>query len=423
MAFNFVKSLASNLQNKEGVPSQVLEAYWNWTKNEHLPYIDTYRVPDEIGVDIDVVSEKLLKSFFRYMGFPITTGEGYTSTKRYYNRQMETLAKRIRWKTTRQCYSYEFYIFMLFGSVIPLSIDNDSFLIEFDTDFFDDYLKIPPLGLDYGLDGNGNPIPDKVNLRLDQNLPNYEKVDYPRLDDEHDNDSSPLLYRDTKIPGPLLPQLLPDNRWFLDNNNIKGSLTRCFKIKYKPLYIEASNEFWAKDSARSFYNDVVLFKRAIEHPYFEPQIYIKGYNVYQTPYVQTYEDEDGTISSSIISVYIRTGLQSVRYLRVGKGRLANGYNLLNTSSNPISNTNLIQQFDLEAEVGQLWAVEAGASQIRITPRIPSYNGIRWTGNKSFSEIALHDENNQLIFYASFPTVHYDPHMLSTVYFQIDLEPP
>lgn len=423
MVFNFVKSLASNLQNKGGVPAQVLEAYWNWAKNEHIPYIDTYRVPDEIGVDIDLVSEKLLKTFFKYMGFPITSGEGYTSTKRYYNRQMETLAKRIRWKTTRQCYAYEFYVFMLYGSVIPLSIDNDSYLVELDTDFFDDFLKIPPLSLDYGMDDDGNPLPDRVNLRLDQNLPNYEKVDFPQFDDDHLLDENPTLFRDTKIPGPLLPQLLPDNRWFLDNNNIKGSLTRCFKIKYKPLYIEATNEFWVKDSARAFYNDVILFKRAIEHPYFEPQIYIKGYTAYQAPYVQTFQNEDGTTSSSMISTYIKVGLQAVRYLRVGKGRLAGGYNLLNTSSNPISNANLIEQFDLTAETGQLWTVESSPTQIKITPRIPSNDGIRWIDNAFFSEIALYDTNNQLIFYASFPTVHYDVHMLSSVFFQIDLVPP
>ena len=422
MEFNYLKSLASNLQNREGVPAQVLSAYWSWVEKEHLPYVDTYRVPDDIAIDIDQVSEKLLRNFFKYMGFPVTSGEGYTSTKRYINRQAETLTKRIKWKTTKQCYAYEFYIFMLFGSVHPLSLDNDSFLFELDTDFFDEYLKIPPYTLDYGVDDQGVPLPDQKNLRLDQHLPNWEKIDFPRLDEKYNLDQDPLLYRDTKIPGPLLPQLLPDFRWFLDNNNVKGSLTRCFKIKYKPLYVEDANNFWLKDSARAFYNDVILFKRAIEHPYFEPQLYIRGYTGYHNVRIETFTDEDNTISSNVCSVYIKPDFMLAKYLRVGAGRQQINLNLLNTSSNPVA-AKLIQEFDLTAETGQLWEVEATTTQIKIRPRIPSSDGIRWLSNQSFSEIALHDPQHKLIFYASFPSINYDVHMLSSIYIQIDLDPP
>lgn len=421
MAFNPIRSLASNLQSLKGVPAQVLDAYWRWVSNEHLPYIESFKIKDDIGIDIDQVSEKLIKRMFSYMGFPVTSGDGYTSTKRYFNRQLETLAKRIKWKTTKQCYQYEFYIYMLYGSVIPLVISNESFLVELDTDFFDDLDQIPPFTLDYGLDDSGNPLVDRVNLRLDQNLPNVEKVNYPEYDSGPlDHDSDPVYLRDTKIPWPILPQIMPDFKWYLDNNSIKGSLTRCFKIKYKPLFIENTQEFWSKDTARAFYNDVVLFKRLVEHPYFEPQIYVKGYNAYNSVYTQTVYNEDTAFSALIQSVYIKPDFTQVKYMRIGNSKSSN-LNFLNAGSNPISGS-LVQQFDLTVETGQQWYVNATLSQIQITPRIP-LEGIRWLENKSFSEIALHDQDNKLVFYACFPTVHYTPQMLSSIFFQFDLEAP
>lgn len=421
MSFNPIRSLASNLQSMSGVPAQVLDAYWRWVTNHHIPYIDSFKIKDDIAVDIDQVSESLIKTMFDYMGYPLTSGDGYTSTKRYLNRQIETLTKRIKWKTTKHGYQYEFYIFMLYGSVIPLVVSNESFLVELDTDFFDELDQIPPFTLDYGVDDNGAPLVDRVNLRLDQNLPNVEKFDYPNYDSgPHEHDSDSVVLRDTKIPWPILPQILPDFRWYLDNNTIKGSLTRCFKIKYKPLFIENQTEFWSKDTARAFYNDVVLFKRVVEHPYFEPQIYVKGYTAYNTTRTEIVNDEDNTISNSVESVYIKPDFTIAKYMRIGNSRRTS-LNTLNSGSNPISGS-LIQEFDLYAETGQQWFVNATLAQIQITPKIPT-TSIRWIDNQSFSEVSLHDIDHKLIFYACFPTVHYAPAMLSSIFFQFDIEAP
>lgn len=301
----------------------------------------------------------LLDLAFKF-GFNITQGNGYTATARYLRKEAQTILARIKNKTTRKAYPYEFYIFNMIGEVYPLR--------------------------------RYSPIELRPKLDWTTSLPFQDEF---RLDEGRTLDESP--------------------GWTLDNNSVLGSFTRHFLLQFTPQFIEDADNFFTVDTMTAFLQDVEQVKKATEFPHFELVLPVAGSTTAQSVSTKVFQNEDQNVTAHQETVLAGGDLSQVRYLRFGNGA-ASGLGSMTPASNPVSGS-LIQQVDI-TDATQ-WVVEAQTAAALVVRTLIQSN-TKFLANAAYSEIAFHDAANNLILYTKFPRTNWDSRQLTTIQIQASL---
>lgn len=214
MALNLSKLLPSNLRN---IPryKDIIDVYQSVLYNDIKPEIERFITRTDITRVTDADAKLLIADF----GHKLSEGTGYTSTSRYFRKELRSIVNRIKIKGTEKSYLYILSVFDLIGDVYPTIY---------------------------------NPVLDNLSPWLDWSTSTETDGDSIQLDTDY-----------------TLDQTVGSNVWTLDSGDFISLTTRHFIFTYQPNFIENVDEFMSVETAAALYNDVVQNKRQIEIPHFE----------------------------------------------------------------------------------------------------------------------------------------------------------
>lgn len=351
-------------------------------------------------------SDTDLQNWIYFTGKDLTIGDGYTSTRLYFQREFQSARPLVIKKHTRPGYDYLFYIFQVWAEVFPLAITSENFLEPFLTEFIYEQ-TFTELGLDEGFDAEGNAIDGTTDLTLDQKeiTPTPVPDTLDSLGDVLDNNEF------LDVIGFIQEEVLKPE-WTLDNNDTLGSLTKHLLILYRNRWVENSTEFMSLDTARAFYNDVLQHKRINEIPHFMPDTHITSGAV-GSPTVENITSEDGTITSTIESVHIFRSMLYAYTVEFGNGAVEDLSTLTNMSV-PI--TTPLFTLPLQDQIAAKVTVQT-ETEIRFRTKIFSNSKFIESANP-VTEMAIKDNIGRLIYYAKFPAIVFYNEMNSGVSFRL-----
>lgn len=338
------------------LPSNILDTRWVDVIDVYQDLLYNSLIPEKIQHFqtkniFELMTADELKEWIAVLGYPLISSEGYTSSIEFLRRQLQTIVHRIKCKTTWKVYQYLFYIYFMRGFTYPLlNLYGDGYLTVW------------------------------VNW-----------AETPLIEDM-------LIYLDTGRS--LDESIIPKENWTLDAEGIINTVTRHFLFGYEFMYVENANEFLSYNTLRSFYNDVMQSKRAIEFPHFEPRITVTAVdkNVEYIIDLKTYE---GTVVTNQKSARFQDDLSTVTKIQFGNGRRTNTLDGVNGCESPIVTLVFADDCDLLLQTATMIDVRK-----LLTPDGKLFD---------YSEVALFDDSDTCYMYSSFPTIAFFESMLASTY--------
>lgn len=336
---------------------------------------------------------------------------GYSSTYAYLEKEKKTLIPRLLNRSNPKSYQYIYYIFNLKGKVYPLEKTEDENLVP-----FYDFLQFPGFieeeqTLDRDQDNFGLDI-DTIQT-LDEEEDTIDYYLQKNLDSNFNLDIEDTLDSPTGVPHEIIPSILP--RWGLDQYDIYGAITRHILLSFEIQFVESATAQILSSTWNSFHSDVKQNKRFTEVPHYELIIPLKGLKV-NSPYSISYFNEDKEISGKYESINLGN-LDTAHRIFLGSGQFTGALNTLTNSSNPISSplkTLLLSELDTSTHT---------AYDLLTKNFIHPNTRVFTTSDpiQYFSEIAVKDENSNLLFYARFPRIEIYPVIFHSFNFQFKLQ--
>jgi len=344
-------------------------------------------------------------------GFDITYLSGYSSTLKYLEKEKITLIPRLLNRSNPKSYQYIFYIFNLKGNVYPLLKTEEEDLAPF-TSFltFPGFIDVEQT-LDRDQDDFGIDI-DTIQT-LDEG---EDEIDYylkKTLDSGSNLDIEDTLDELPGIPHAIIPATL--SNWTLDIADVYGAITRHILLAFRIQFGESSTHQITGPSWLALHGDVKQNKRLVEVPHYQLSLPLNGLKVQNKLYTESVYDEEMNILSSYESVNIGN-LNTAHRVYLGSGEYTGNLLALLPASNPITtplkNFLISDQKDISKSIPQFLFKNHIYENTRIFNTSDTI--------LHFSEIAVKDSSNNLLFYCRFPKIEINPTVFHTFDFQFNL---
>ena len=406
------------LQYKKLLPSILRDTTWGMLITAYQSLIADIKVarvkPIYDQVNVDTASNEELINITESLGWSVLTLTGYTSTRDYLVKQVETIVPRIVNKTTKNSYRYTGIIYNIYVEVFPILVTStgsligqlqtaydESKLMEYATEFLDpegDNLILFIDSKENNLDADGFAMEESENLGLDGSLNVYG---VPR------STGLPPTYLDTTTFASLDPITGEQTQGDMSGKNSKvTNVTRNILFSYSFNYVENINEFLSLNTLAALNNDIFQIRKATETIYFEPVLEIT-LNLDKSVYTKTYNTFDLTATSDMKGVLIGDDIGKTVKVSFGIGK----YNL--PFVGPITDVQLPIFSILKDKF--LPFADFLPTEINFDFVINERNQF-----PAFTEVALIDEFNNVIAYANFPKVQWAPTMYNNARLKINV---
>lgn len=313
----------------------------------------------------DYISTEELYDLANMFGFYIKSDGGYTLTRGFLLKELETLVPRIKAKATRNCY-------ILQG--VPFNLISRGYNVLFD-------------------DTYSNPLENTIIYRSDESLVGGSFIGTTYLDREHDG---------------LSPSYL-DTYYFpsLDSDEILTLVTRNFIFNYIHKCTENSTEFMSLNTLTVLMNDINQFKRMTDRCYYEPYLFI-NLNSNRTQTNKQWVDYTDTNSAIQRSILIANSLSDFGSIRFGTG----GYTTLTTGITDVQTYNGYTITYNDANIDSSGKIET-STHYNFRRRIVELQKI-----PAFSELIILNGSGSPILYSTFPLIQWNSNMFNNVKFDI-----
>ena len=314
---------------------------------------------------INTATEDELKGIAYFLGFTLSVLDGYTSSLYYLRREISTIVKRIKNKTTRICYNYISMIFNIIGSI-------------------------------------GNTSNTIINLK---NYLYYEATTSFLPVRTIDQDE---LYLDT----PEFPTL--------DLTTFSITVTRSLLYNFKYKFIENVNEFMSINTLKALTNDVKQAKRPTEEFYFQPILEIEANRDDYTT-TRDWIDYGDTFSRAQSTYLFSSGVVASG---IASAHFGNSSHILLTSGitdvrNKIFAVSGILNTTLDDELvcdTQVVAVDTNSLDFQL---LLNYSH-RMSEASGITEAAFFNASSGIVLYSTFPKIQWDPDAYGNLRVQITL---
>jgi hypothetical protein len=341
------------------------------------------------------------------LGFKVVSIFGYTATNMYLQKQVETIADRIKHRAADLSYMNTGYIYNLWAENYPMYVSATSpysYQLCSATLFAQ-----PPQTLTVtSLDPEGDNL-----LYYIGNTPIYGTPQHTGL---------PATSLDTPEFASLDPVVL-------SNGNQITSISRNITFSYFHKTMESVGEFMNIYTLQALKNDTDQICKATEHVYHEPWLKFNT-NGNKTLTIENINDYNGQFCDTTNSLLIGNNLLDAAYAQFGTG------DYLPSGVIPSGTIPGVKTFSYVIPSGIPSGIASGVLIASGVPSgvcgwnfysSPSASGIHFDvmigeRNKftSFSELSILNSSKQCVYYASFPQVKWDPTMYNNVRIQIKL---
>jgi hypothetical protein len=357
------------------------------------------------SANLAYMSESEAINYIERFGYNLFPGDGYSSTPEYYLKEVENLVKRLKTKTANPTYQYIMSIYNLKGYTYPLLVDSDDLLEPWLDWLTFAYLdETEAFHLDEGyLDDGTNPV-----------FP----IDPARALDEDVDDFGVAI---PTVTGPLNLD---------DPSAVYGTLVRHILVSYEPIakvsngmqVLELSDQVMRSETAKSFYENVIQFKRLVEVAHFEYRLKIKVTTA-GTTLLSDYITETGDLWTNPQIARLFTGRDLINVAKVQFGSGAQTQTNITAESItgcaiPIDTAPYGVPTDGSPNFRSDKLDYNKVEQSSIQCAFRNYIGaaMKWF---NFTEICLFDSSNNVICYATFPQVVFHPSMFSSIYVEVN----
>lgn len=302
-------------------------------------------------------------------GFKLKSDGGYTLTRDFLLKELETLVPRIKTKSTRNCYIYQ---------GVPFNLISRGYNMIFDYNYSTP-LSNPPV----------------IKYNVDESMFGGNFIGTTYLDREHDG---------------LTPSYL-DVYYFpsLDSNDKLSLVSRNFIFNYIHKYIESSTEFMSLNTLKVLLSDINQFKRLTDRCYYEPYLFINAATG-RTQTNKTWTNYDSTINAIQRSILIASNLGTFGSIRFGTG----GYTTLTTSITNVQTYNGYTITYNAANIDNTDKIET-TTHYNFRTRITEMQTI-----PAFTELIILNGSGSPILYSTFPKIQFDPNMYCNLKFDITI---
>lgn len=373
----------------------------------------------------------IAKDYLYEKGFILPLYDGYSNSFEYIRRQVITIVKRNRTKTTRVCYNYILYIYNLIGELVPLQFDITSGALVSGMD------SLVPVPGDSGhsssgistlvsdsefteisfYDSFGNPQPP-VSV---ESIPTLEEwLDWkPYLPVPLESISgNPPLVSDAEVLDLTDPDFDDETTELpppLTGDQGTAVFTNFFLLRFRFLDLEILDYFMTSNTSRSFCDTVFQSCKSVESPIFEPFFTFRLNNNNTTREVEFFTpdlSESSFVRSKMFSINLETAL----YVQVGDGIFIDPDDSeLIGVQNEIDTFIIGDKFNVITFEPTLLDIE-----YQILPEEPFLY--------EYSEIAIWDGDptdiaSSVLCYVSFPKVQLFEKLLHGVYFRFIVSDP
>lgn len=335
--------------------------------------------------NIDEMTLAQINNMRDFLGYQfLNFGTGYTSSSRYLERQLLTIANRVIKRTTHDAFRYNFYIYDLIAEVYPMTYESSTETFSLITDW-------------WTWDESIYNIVDRLDLGDTTRTLFTDSFGNPVYADPQDLGMGAQTLDSSSFPN-------------LDMKTIHDRLSRHIIVPYSFNFVEDNDYFLTEETTTAFYTDLNYAKRATELLYMEPICTINCSGVPGSSSGVTTSEQyfsyDNSSSGIVESIYFGssvsgvTGISGIAEIQFGTG----GYT-------PIT---LSQSSGVETPI-TLSGVTNGTIAIGSFEHVTANSSINFNVRKSvtqkykftnYSEIALLDSNSGVVLYAKFPDIVY-----------------
>lgn len=361
-----------------------------------------------------------------FYGFNLLTLSGYTQTEYYLKKQIETLVKRVKYKTNKKSYYYTSYVYDLISSVYPMTVTSVGTLIGKLTTLYD-----PASQIKYAVEFL-DPEGDNLLYYITALYSGIDETNFTSLDSITTLDEQTPIYDSPRSYGLQATTLDSDTFLSLDPATSgagepgKGALitniTRNILYSYYHKFLENSTEWMSSNTLQVLKNDIDQIHKATEVIYYEPHLRFNTQSGIITN--QVYTNYNQTTSGVVESILL-TGksLIDAGFIQFGVGK--------QTSLSGM--TSGVQTFSYYIPSGIV--CPSGCVISGVPSGVGGWNFFENPApNKlhidfiiseknmftEFSEMAVLDHSSGCLFYASFPTIKWDYRMYNNIQLEITI---
>jgi hypothetical protein len=359
----------SKINFKKLLPTGMRSTKWG---DFILAYQDTY---DEVKTNkilnildryiVDSASNDELKDIAYMLGFNLLTLDGYTSTNYYLQREISTIVKRIKSKTTPLCYNYISMVFDLLGSI---NITSDTELNEVSYLFYEATSMFAPV-----------PTIDLPDLILDSDI-------WPTLDSE----------------------------------TFSKTVTRSMIYNYKPKFIENTTEFLSENTLKVLTNDINQAKKATESIYYQPILEVSA-NRADLITSKLWTSYDTGIERSYDTVLLQDDFSAsaIELVRFGNSFHANSTSGIADVNNFIWALSGITNVDFDiTKPLDVQPIDYSDDYLDFQMLIKYYQKLPVASG--ITEAAFFNSSGEILLYTSFPLIQWDPSSYGSLRVQLTL---
>lgn len=359
------------------------------------------------------------------LGINILSLDGYTLSKEYLIRQIQTAALRITHKTSRRSYDYIGYIYNMQVAVYPMMTSSEGTLASKLSTVYDPEEQLHNQVIITDQEGD--------NLYYNQDVENWETDVSDALITDMDiiTDYTIEIYGDPATTG--LQEAFTDTDTTTTTDGViidnKGTtvtqITRNIGFSYYHKFLDDTDEWYSPYSYLCLKNDVDQIHKATEVIYYEPWLKLEATPVSGEIVSKTYYNYDFTLSGQVHSVFQDDYLINSTWIQFGTGSHWNGSGLPNNIMG-VNNLSYSIPYSISGvPISGIYIPEGVAGWNYFydpTATTLTMDFIISEGNKftEFTELAILNNLSGCIFYSTFPKVQWHQSMYNNIKVQINL---
>lgn len=359
------------------------------------------------------------------LGINILSLDGYTLSKEYLIRQIQTAALRITHKTSRRSYDYIGYIYNMQVAVYPMMASSEGTLASKLSTVYDPEEQLQNQVIITDQEGD--------NLYYNQDVENWETdvSDTFITDMDVITDYTIEIYGDPATTG--LQEAFTDTDTTTTTDGViidnKGTtvtqITRNIGFSYYHKFLDDTDEWYSPYSYLCLKNDVDQIHKATEVIYYEPWLKLEATPVSGEIVSKTYYNYDFTLSGQVHSVFQDDYLINSTWIQFGTGSHWNGSGLPNNIMG-VNNLSYSIPYSISGVPIDGIYIPSGVAGWNYfydpTPTSLTVDFIISEGNKftEFTELAILNNLSGCIFYSTFPKVQWHQSMYNNIKVQINL---
>lgn len=366
-----------------------LESFISELKINHFSKLKNKFNPEEaLPSDLDN-----LRDLVERKGYKLIEGDGYSSSLEYHKRRAICLPIEIKWNLSETGYAYLFKSFWLLCKAYTLVVEEINLISQLFP-----YTSII-----------SNIVINQNELLLDQESDlvyyyiEFENVEIP-VPNPPIQTGLPILYLDTEE----FPNL---------DITATDQITNHFLLSFSFYVVEEKDVWLSYNTAKALFETVQQMHRLKEIPHFRPEITVNintNGTVWKKQFISY--DKDSTKISYLETKYFTDNFTNATVIQFGSQPYANLENLTNISgvNKLISQSTIINDFNI---------IESNPYSLKLEHIITEFKKFlnENTTVFTFSEIAILNSSNQVIFYIKHPEINFYEFMYSNLKLEIRYE--